>query len=74
MALAQWIDRIHERKSKHKVVTAALLVNEWGKRLTAPALRNQFVLARKAAAIARPELARGILVLRSQGEGRRRHQ
>jgi integrase len=55
--LAQLIDRIHERKSKHKVVTAALLVNEWGKRLTAPALRNQFVPARKAAAIAQPELA-----------------
>jgi integrase len=58
--LAQLIDRIRERKKAHKVVTAALLVNEWGKRLTKPALRNQFVVARKAAANAHPELASAI--------------
>jgi integrase len=55
--LAELIDRIRQRKKSHSVVTAALLVNEWGKRLTAPALRNQFVVARKAAAKAHPELA-----------------
>jgi integrase len=58
--LAQLIERIRERKKSHKVITAALLVNEWGKRLTAPALRNQFVMARKTAAKAYPELARAI--------------
>lgn len=58
--LARLIDRIRERKRSHKVVTAGLLVNEWGKRLTAPALRNQFVDARKAATKAHPELAREI--------------
>lgn len=55
--LAKLIERIRERKKTHKVVTAGLLVNEWGKRLTGPALRNQFVTARKAAAQADPELA-----------------
>jgi integrase len=55
--LAELVLRIHERKSKHRIVTAALLVNEHGKRLTAPVLRNQFVAARKAAAGARPDLA-----------------
>jgi integrase len=58
--LAQLIERIRERKKTHKVVTAALLVNAWGKRLTAPALRNQFVIARRAAAKANPELASSI--------------
>ena len=58
--LAQLIDRIRERKKAHKVVTAALLVNEWGKRPTAPALRNQFIIARKAAAKAHPDLANAI--------------
>jgi integrase len=58
--LAQLIEGICERKKTHKVVTAALLVNEWGKRLTAPALRNQFVVARKAAAKAHPDLASAI--------------
>jgi hypothetical protein len=58
--LAQLIERIRERKKTHKVVTAALLVNEWDKRLTAPALRNQFVVARKAAAKANPDLASAI--------------
>jgi integrase len=58
--LAQLSERIRERKKTHKVVTAALLVNEWGRRLTAPALRNQFEQARKAAAKANPELASAI--------------
>lgn len=47
-------------KKTHKVVIAALLVNEWGKRLTAPALRNQFVVTRKAAAKVNPDLASAI--------------
>jgi len=54
--LAELIERIRQRKQSHKVVTAALLVNEWGKRMTAPALRNQFVIARTAAAKAIPSL------------------
>jgi len=58
--LAQLIERIRERKKTHKAVTAALRVNEWGKRLTKPALRNQFVIARKSAANAHPELASAI--------------
>lgn len=58
--LALLIERIRERKKSYKVVTAALLVNEWGKRLTAPALRNQFVAARRAAAKNHPELAGAI--------------
>lgn len=58
--LAQLIERIRQRKKAHKVVTAALLVNQWGKRLTAPTLRNQLVVARKAAAKAHPELAKEI--------------
>jgi integrase len=58
--LAQLIERIRQRKRSYKVITAALLVNEWGKRLTAAALRNQFVMARKAAAIAHPKLASAI--------------
>jgi integrase len=58
--LAQLIKRIRERKKSHKVVTAALLVNEWEKRLTKPALRNQFAIARKAAANGSPEIASAI--------------
>lgn len=58
--LAQLIERTRERKKSHKVVAAALLVNEWGKRLTAPALRNQFEIARKAASRENPELANAI--------------
>ncbi|MES2128267.1 MAG: integrase [Pseudomonadota bacterium] len=55
--LAELIERIRARKQGHKIVTSALLVNMHGRRLTAPALRNQFVNARKAAAAAHPELA-----------------
>jgi integrase len=58
--LEKLISRIRERKKTHTVVTAALLVNEWGKRLTAPALRNQFVTARRAAVKANPDLAAAI--------------
>ena len=58
--LARQAHSLRQRKKAHKVVTAALLVNQWGKRLTAPALRNQFVVARKAAAKAHPELAKEI--------------
>ncbi len=58
--LAELIERIRARKAGHKIVTSALLVNSHGRRLTAPALRNQFVRARKAAASAHPELAEEI--------------
>lgn len=55
--LEKLLDRIRERKRTHKIVTVGILVNEWGRRLTAPALRNQFNIARKAAAKANPEMA-----------------
>jgi integrase len=55
--LAKLIERIRDRKKTHKVLTAGLLVNEWGKRLTGPALRNHFVTARKAAEQLHPEIA-----------------
>jgi integrase len=55
--LAALLARIEARKSGHKVKSAALLVNQHGKRLTAPALRSQFDKARDAAALAAPQLA-----------------
>lgn len=58
--LAALIERIELRRKTHKVVTAALLVNIYGKPLTAPALRNQFDEARTLAAIAAPDLADAI--------------
>jgi integrase len=58
--LAALIKRIEARKAGHKVKTAALLVNQHGKRLTAPALRSQFDKARDAASKAAPALAKSI--------------
>jgi integrase len=58
--LAGLLERINVRKSGHKVKSAALLVNQNGKRLTAPALRSQFEKAREAAAKATPALAKAI--------------
>jgi integrase len=58
--LAELLDRIKVRKSGHKVKSAALLVNQNGKRLTAPALRSQFEKAREAAAEAAPPLSNAI--------------
>jgi hypothetical protein len=54
------LERIRERKRTHKTFTVGLLVNEWGKRLTAPVIRNYFGLARKAAAKASPEFTGAI--------------
>jgi integrase len=58
--LAALLKRIEVRKSGHKVKSAALLVNQHGKRLTAPALRSQFDKARDAAIEAAPPLADNI--------------
>jgi integrase len=58
--LATLLKRIEARKAGHNVVTAALLVNEHGKRLTAPTLRSQFDKARTVAATQIPELAAAI--------------
>lgn len=58
--LATLLERIEARKAGHKFVTAALLVNEHGKRLTAPTLRSQFDRARAAAAAKTPGLANAI--------------
>lgn len=54
------LKRVDERKAGHKVKTAALLVNQHGKRLTAPALRFQFDRARDDAAKTTPKLAKEI--------------
>jgi integrase len=58
--LAALLERIEARKAGHKVKTAALLVNQHGKRLTAPALRSQFDKARDAASKVAPALAKSI--------------
>lgn len=58
--LATLLNRIEERKIGYKALTAALLVNEHGKRLTAPTLRSQFDKARTAAAAKTPEMAKAI--------------
>jgi integrase len=58
--LAELLDRIEARKTGYKVKAAALLVNQSGKQLTAPALRAQLDKARLAAAAAAPELAEEI--------------
>ena len=55
-ALEGLINRIKERKATHSIVTAALLVNSHGKRLTAPALRSQFDVAKKLASNKLPDL------------------
>jgi integrase len=59
-ALADLLNRIHARKAAYKIVTAALLTNANGKRLTAPVLRNHFEAAREAAATAYPAMADSI--------------
>ena len=58
--LAMLLERTEARKADHKVVTAAFLVNEYGKRLTAPTLRSQFDKASMAAAAKTPGLAKEI--------------
>ncbi len=59
-ALAELLDRIQVRKATRKIITAALLTNTNGKRLTAPVLRNHFEAAREAAATAHPVMADSI--------------
>lgn len=59
--LAELLDRIKVRKAAHKIVTAGLLTNTNGKRLTAAVLRNHFHDARKLAAEANPQMAAEIL-------------
>jgi integrase len=54
------IERIRARKAGHNIVTAALLVNLNGKRLTKAVLRNHFEAAREKAAIEQPGLAEQI--------------
>lgn len=54
------LKRVEKRKAGHKALTAALLVNEYGKRLTAPILRSQFDKARMAAAAKAPGMAKAI--------------
>jgi integrase len=58
--LAELMERIRARKAKHKIVTAGLLTNINGKRMTAAVLRNHFHDARKLAAEAHPEMANEI--------------
>ena len=54
------IERIRARKRSHNIVTAALLVNLNGKRLTKAVLRNHFEEAREKAAAEHPALAEQI--------------
>jgi len=58
--LAELIERIEARKQTHNIITAALLTNMHGKRLTAAVLRNHFDEARAKAAEAIPKLAQAI--------------
>jgi integrase len=58
--LAELLERIEARKESHSLVTAALLTNMHGKRLTAAVLRNHFDEARTKAAKAVPKLAQAI--------------
>jgi integrase len=58
--LAELMARIRARKATHKIVTAGLLTNTNGKRLTPALLRNHFDEARKKAA-AHPEMADAIV-------------
>lgn len=53
--LKELIERIHTRKESFKVVTGALLINQQGRRLTHPMLRNYFDEARQAAIVEAPE-------------------
>lgn len=56
--LSQLIDRIHARKQRYIMVSAALLVNLRGKRLTKAMLRKYFDAAKKAAAEANPAMSK----------------
>lgn len=58
--LAELLERIAARKETHNILTAALLTNTHGKRLTAADLRNHFDEARTKAAKAMPQLAQAI--------------
>jgi integrase len=58
--LAALITRINARKAGHEIRTAALLVNQHGKRMTGPMLRSQFGKVRVAAAEAEPVLVNAI--------------
>jgi integrase len=58
--LAELLERIEARKESHSIVTAALLTNMHGKRLTAAVLRNHFDDARTKAAKKMPNLAEAI--------------
>jgi len=53
--LGELIDRIHARKETYKVVTGSLIVNDFGRKVTQPALRYQFDKARNAAIEVNPE-------------------
>jgi integrase len=55
--LAELLTRIEERKAGYKVRTAALLVNEHGKRLSASTLRRHFDAARVKSAEKNPSQA-----------------
>ena len=71
-ALAESLERIAARKETHSMVTAALLTNTHGKRLTAAVLRNHFDDARTNAAKALPQLAQAIKAFRFYDLLRRR--
>ena len=58
--LEELISRIDARKASHKNVTAALLVNLQGRKLTSAVLRNHFDDAKKAAIEAAPDMANNI--------------
>ena len=58
--LAELMERIAARKNAHKIVTAGLVTNTNGKRLTPAVLRYHFHKARKLGAEAHPEMAAAI--------------
>lgn len=59
-ALAELVKRIAEHKEGFNIVTASLLVNMHGKRMTPAVLRQHFDRARGEAAVATPALAKEI--------------
>lgn len=61
-ALAELLERIAALEETHSMVTATLLTNTHGKRLTAAVLRNHFDEARTKAAKAVPQLTKAIRV------------
>lgn len=58
--LAALLARIQVHKATYKIKTTALLVNQSGKRLTAPALRTQFYKACDAVIARTPELEKDV--------------